>query len=133
MLDRADCADFGCHNSIRLETEHFLNTLALTFISFSGCFVFAMQKYYLFFCERSSSLFLKLWHLQRKKMRYLACSNVVFVSLDKSRGYLEFSTATPLLPQRFPFGRDNLKNILVRHFKFGMWVYIGNVTNAIVL
>ena len=55
MLDRADCADFGCHNSIRLEMEHFLNTLALTFISFSGRFVFAMQKHYLFFCERSSS------------------------------------------------------------------------------
>ena len=58
MLDKADCADFGCHNSIRLETKHFLNTLALTFISFSGRFVFAMQKHYLFFCERSSSLFL---------------------------------------------------------------------------
>ena len=51
MLDRADCADFGCHNSIRLETEHFLNTLALTFISFSGRFVFAMQKHYLFFAS----------------------------------------------------------------------------------
>ena len=37
------------------------------------------------------------------------------------------------LPQRFPFGSDNLKNILVRAFKFGMWVYMGNVTNAIVL
>ena len=49
MLDRADCADFGCHNSIRLEPKHFLNTLALTFISFSGRFVFAMQKHYLFF------------------------------------------------------------------------------------
>ena len=58
MLDRADCADFSCHNSIRLETEHFLNTLALTFISFSGRFVFAMQKHYLFFCERSSSLYM---------------------------------------------------------------------------
>ena len=33
VLDRADCADFGCHNSITLETKHFLNTLALTFIS----------------------------------------------------------------------------------------------------
>ena len=54
VLDRADCADFGCHNSIRLETKHFLNTLALTFISFSGRFVFA------FFCERSSSLTLDL-------------------------------------------------------------------------
>ena len=49
MLDRADCAEFGYHNSIRLETKHFLNTLALTFISFSGRFVFAMQKHYLFF------------------------------------------------------------------------------------
>ena len=60
MLDRADCADFGCHNSIRLETKHFPNTLALTFISFSGRFVFAMQKiaktsFFLLFCERSSS------------------------------------------------------------------------------
>ena len=64
MLDRADCADFGCHNSIRLETKHFLNTLALTFISFSGRFVFAMQKHYLFFCERSSSCFSsQLWIL----------------------------------------------------------------------
>ena len=51
MLDRADCADFGCHNSIRLETNHFLNTLALTFISFSGRFVFASQKHYLFFAS----------------------------------------------------------------------------------
>ena len=49
VLHRADCADFGCHNSIRLETKHFLNTLALIFISFSGRFVFAMQKHYLFF------------------------------------------------------------------------------------
>ena len=51
MLDRADCDDFGCHNIIRLETEHFLNTLALTFISFSGRFVFAMPKHYLFFAS----------------------------------------------------------------------------------
>ena len=48
LLDRADCADFGCHNSM-LETKHLLNTLALTFIAFSGRFVFAMQKHYLFF------------------------------------------------------------------------------------
>ena len=51
MLDRADCAGFGCHNSIRLEPKHFLNTLALTFISFSGRFGFAMQKHYLFFAS----------------------------------------------------------------------------------
>ena len=56
----------------------------------------------------------------------------LIVSPDESRGYLGFSTVTPP-PQRFPFGRDNLKNILVRTFKFGMWVYMGNATNAIVL
>ena len=52
------------------------------------------------------------------------------VSPDESRGYLGFSTVMP--PQRFPFGRNNLKNILVRPIKFGVWVYMGNVTNAIV-
>ena len=31
------------------------------------------------------------------------------------------------------FGRDNLKNILGRPFKLGMWIYMGNATNAIVL
>ena len=51
MLDRADYANFGCHNSIRLKAEHFVNTLALTFISFSGRFVFAVQKHYLFFAS----------------------------------------------------------------------------------
>ena len=51
MLDRADYANFGCHNSIRLEAEHFVNTSALTFISFSGRFVFAVQKHYLFFAS----------------------------------------------------------------------------------
>ena len=58
-------------------------------------------------------------------------SVIVIVSPDESRGYLGFSTVT--LPQRFPFGRDNLKNNLFRTFKFGMWVYMGNATNAIVL
>ena len=50
------------------------------------------------------------------------------VARDESQGYLGFSTVMPLplqlllLPplQRFPFGRDNLKNILVRPFKFDM-------------
>ena len=37
----------------------------------------------------------------------------------------------PLPPQRFPFGCDSLKIILVRTFKFGMWVYMGNAMNAI--
>ena len=41
--------------------------------------------------------------------------------------------ATPPPPQRFPFGCDNLKNILVRPFKFGMWVYMSNAMNTIVL
>ena len=59
----------------------------------------------------------------------------VIVSPDESRGYLGFSMATPppLPLQRFSFGHDNLKNVLVRTFKFGMWVYMGNATNAIVL
>ena len=43
------------------------------------------------------------------------------VSPEEIRGYLGFSTVTPLL-QRFPFGCDNLKNILVRPFK--IW-YVG--------
>ena len=46
VLDRAD---FGCLNSIRLEAEHFLNTLALTVISFSGHFSLAVQKHSFFF------------------------------------------------------------------------------------
>ena len=50
----------------------------------------------------------------------------------QNRGYLGFSMVVPL-PQRFPFGRNYLKNILVRPFKFGMWVYMGNAMNTIVL
>ena len=42
---------------------------------------------------------------------------MLIVSPDKSRGYLGFSTVTPP-PQSFPFGRDNLKNILVTTFKY---------------
>ena len=48
VLDIADYADFGCHNSIRLEGEYFLNTLALTVISLLGCFVFAVQEHSFF-------------------------------------------------------------------------------------
>ena len=61
---------------------------------------------------------------------------LLIVSLDESQGYLGFSMFTPPSPPpRFPFafGRDNLKNVLVRPFKLGMWVYMGNATNAIVL
>ena len=55
----------------------------------------------------------------------------LIVSPDESRGYLGFSTVTPPPPpQRFPFRRNNLKNNLVRTFKFGMWVDMGNATNA---
>ena len=54
----------------------------------------------------------------------------LIVSPDKSQGYLGFSMVMlPPPPKRFPFGRDHLKNILVRPFKFGMWIYIGNATN----
>ena len=59
MLDRADYADFDCHNSIRLEAEHFLNTLALTVISFLGRFVFAVQKH-LFFASDPLVIFVVL-------------------------------------------------------------------------
>ena len=44
---------------------------------------------------------------------------LIIVSLDESREYLGFSTVTS------PY-------ILGRPFKFGMWVYMGNATNAIV-
>ena len=49
MLDRADYADFGCHNSIRIKAEHFLNTLALTFIFFVGTLCFCCAKTLSFF------------------------------------------------------------------------------------
>ena len=35
------------------------------------------------------------------------------------------------LQQRFPFGRDNLKNFSVRPFKFGMFVCMNSATNSI--
>ena len=70
---------------------------------------------------RHVSLVTKVYGLQQ----------LIILSMDESRRYLGFSTVTPL--QRFPFGRDNLNNILVRPFKFVMWVYMGNVTNTIVL
>ena len=58
----------------------------------------------------------------------------VIVSPDESREYLGFSTVTVPPLHRFPFGRDNLKeDIFVRPFKFGMWEYMGNATNTIVL
>ena len=65
----------------------------------------------------------------------VSCYGVILyaliVSPEESRGYLGFSMVMP--PQRFPLGHDNLKNILVRPFKFGMWIYMGNAKNAIVL
>ena len=76
------------------------------------------------------NLELRQTRLGCKKLKISAWG--VIVSPDESRGYLGFSKVTPP-PQRFPFGRDNLKNILVRTFKFGMWVYMGNATNTIVL
>ena len=64
MLDRAEYADFGGHNSIRLEAEQFLNTLAITFISFSGRFVFAVQKH--LFLQAIPSLFLYFGYVATK-------------------------------------------------------------------
>ena len=58
VLDRADCADFGCHNSIRLETKHFLNTLALTLYPFRDALFLLCKNIIFFFCERSSSYIL---------------------------------------------------------------------------
>ena len=44
--------------------------------------------------------------------------NELIASPDESRGYLGFSMVTPPPPpRRFPFGRDNLKTILVRPFR----------------
>ena len=59
VLDRADYADFGCHDSIRLKAEHFLNTLTLTFISLLGRFIFTLQKHYLF-CSAKTLSFLQV-------------------------------------------------------------------------
>ena len=73
-----------------------------------------------------------VWHVSLMTKTYGLLS-LIIVSPDESRGYLGFSTVTPPLSQRFPFGRDTLKNILVRTFKFGMWVYMGNATNTVVL
>ena len=81
----------------------------------------------LMFC--SIRVFIKLFSITA---RWGLVSKSLIVSPDESQGYLGFSTVTPP-PQRFPFGRDNLKNILVSPFKFGMWVYMGNGTTAIVL
>ena len=84
MLDRADCADFGCHNSIRLETKHFLNTLALTFISFSGRFVFAMQKHYLFFFASDPLVFCFFFYKE-----------VTYIQLQLFTCYIDFSAFYP--------------------------------------
>ena len=56
----------------------------------------------------------------------------VIVSPDESRGYLGIQYGHAAAAAEISFGRDNLKNILVSTFKFGMWVYMGNATNAIV-
>ena len=48
MLDRADYADFGCHNSIRLEAEHFLNTLSTHLNILFGMLCFCCAKSFFF-------------------------------------------------------------------------------------
>ena len=51
VLDRADYADFGCHNSIRLEAGHFLKTLALTRYILFGTLSFCCAKTFSFFLQ----------------------------------------------------------------------------------
>ena len=81
VLDRAEYADFGCHNSIMLEAEHFLNTLPLTFISFSGCFVFVVQKHFLFFCKGFSSLY---WPCRSSFVVYLLLLQITHLTVQVS-------------------------------------------------
>ena len=76
MLHRADYADFGCHNSIRLEAEHFLNTLALTFISFSGHFVFAVQNIIFF----ASDPLVYIWYIAVSSPEGVPCFKVTLNS-----------------------------------------------------
>ena len=47
----------------------------------------------------------------------------------QSRGYLGFGLVTPPPPQRFSSARSTSKTICPRPFKFGMWVYMGNVSS----
>ena len=76
-----------------------------------------MFSFYLYWANYESVTYV-LNYFQRGKLKQ---TSLIIVSPDESRGYLGFSTVMPL-PQRFPF--NNLKNILIRPFKFGMWVYI---------
>ena len=125
MLDRADCADFGCHNSIRLETKHFLNTLALTFISFSGRFVFAMQKHYLFFCERSSSYYYCLYGEKPilKKLVHFPGLNSQFAILFGAVSICDVITFPKSARDFLFYSTENIVNILLTirlHFcRFG--------------
>ena len=110
MLDRADCADFGCHNSIRLETKHFLNTLALTFISFSGRFVFAMQKHYLFFFCKRSSCFIS--RRRTPKLKFLHTSTFDHRVHKSIKNFSNsFSHYTPVLWNSLPFQIRNSPSV----------------------
>ena len=112
MLDRADCADFGCHSSIRPETKHFLNTLALTFISFSGRFVFAVQKHYLFFASDPVVI------LDSKKA-HVTHRDVSFLRKNSTTGKVTHETfpvvpevtleISPVTGQKDPSNRKHLK------------------------
>ena len=69
--------------------EHFLNTLALTGISFSGRFVFALQKHCLFFASDPLVVFyffLLLLYLMVSKVVSLGCmlqaSPMLFLYVD---------------------------------------------------
>ena len=50
-------------------------------------------------------------------------SFIFIVTPDESQGYLGFSTVTLPRAQRFPFGHNNLKIILVRPFIWYVGIY----------
>ena len=63
MLERADYADFGCRNSIRLKAEYFLNTLALTLYPFQDALFLLCKNIIFFFASDPLVFFLSqvLW------------------------------------------------------------------------
>ena len=82
------------------------------------------------FCSHVSRLMFNEIRRRASNQSTGICNVYIIVSPDESRVYLGFSMVRPPPPsQRFPFGHD----ISVRPFKFGMWIYMGNATNTIVL
>ena len=65
--------------------------------------------------------------------RYMDCWKTDYCIPGRKSGILRIQYSHAAAAAEISFGRDNLKNVLVRTFKFGMWVYMANATNAIVL